>query len=217
MKNKINFYRIITIISIFGFSIVACGENGDPSGPSIPPHTHVWDWATYTTGSGLRECQTAGCTEKARVGDTGPAGGKIIYANATAITAYTANYLEAAPVNQGTSLAWASSEYLSTNIPGTGTAIGTGKDNTAILTLANAPAAKACTDYRGGDKDDWFLPSKDELIEMHKARTHLGISSGSFWSSSQYDDYYAWYQYFNGSENWYLKNSNYNVRAVRAF
>ena len=191
-----------------------------------------WNWTTYTSGSGLRECQTAGCTGKAGVGDRGPAGGIIIYAVASVFTVtgtetFTANYLEAAPVNQGTSLAWA----LSTSPPGSppvqilitgaqGTAIGTGKANTAAILAVekNAPAAEACKDYNGGGKTDWFLPSRDELNEMYNARTHLGISSGKFWSSSQYDYGYVWYQNFDyGSQNNWGKTDNYNVRAVRAF
>ena len=64
----------------------------------------------------------------------------------------------------------------------TGIEIGTGKANTAAILAVNviAPAAKACNDYNGGGKSDWFLPSRDELNEMYKVKTRLGISSGSF-------------------------------------
>jgi len=152
------------------------------------------------------------------IGETGPGGGKIFYDKGSVSDGW--RYLEAAPENQGTSLAWASSGYTETSIAGTGTAIGTGKANTAaILAIdANAPAAKACADYRGGGKDDWFLPSKDELNEMYKARNHLGISSGYFWSSSQGSYSSAWHQGFSsgGQDGGYKGNYNY-VRAVRAF
>jgi len=159
------------------------------------------------------------------IGATGEGGGKIIYHNHTGFTVtgkgqFTARYLEAAPANMATTLAWASSGFYGTDIPGTGTAIGTGKANTAAILAvdANAPAAKACVDYRGGDKNDWFLPSQDELYEMYKARTHLGFSSGGFWSSSQAWSAYAWYLSFgNGGQANPNKASSYSVRAVRAF
>ena len=157
------------------------------------------------------------------IGDTGTGGGIVFYDKGSVSDGW--HYLEAAPVNQGTSLRWASSGYTDTSIAGTRTAIGTGKANTAaILTVdANAPAAKACADYRGGGKDDWFLPSKDELNEMYKARTHLGISSGYFWSSSQYYYYYAWFQNFadglqyDGYQYDITKGYSSPVRAIRAF
>ena len=188
---------------------------------------HNWNWATYTSGSGLRECQNDDCTAKAGIGDTGPAGGIIFYAKdeegftVTGSGSFDANYLEASTVNQGTALAWASSGYTITGIAGTGTAIGTGKANTAAIFAidTNAPAALACKNYDGGDKDDWFLPSKDELNELCKHRSHFGISTGNFLSSSQCFATNAWGQIFaNGSQgSHYNKYYGYNVRAVRAF
>jgi len=153
------------------------------------------------------------------LGDKGPGGGMVFYDKGS--VSYGWRYLEAAPENQGTLLVWASSGYTSTDITGTNTEIGTGKTNTAaILAIdANAPAAKACADYRGGGKNDWFLPSKDELNEMYKARTHLGMSEW-FWSSSQGNNHDAWSQYFaNGNQIYANKDLNnfLNVRAIRAF
>jgi len=157
------------------------------------------------------------------IGDTGPGDGKIIYVSASGFNVTglgTCHYLEAAPVDQEIILAWASSGYTSTYIEGTGTAIGTGKANTAAILAvdANAPAAKACADYRGGDKDDWFLPSRGELDEMYEARSHLGISPIWYWCSSQYNDSYALQLDFE----FYELRSGYKgdvkrVRAVRAF
>ena len=168
---------------------------------------------------------TGGFVPEYVVGDTGPGGGKIIYVSTAGFTvtgtgSFTAHYLEAAPANMATTLAWASSGFTSTDIPGTGTAIGTGKANTALIlaTDTNAPAAKACDDYTGGGKTDWFLPSKDELKEMYNARTHVGISSGVFWSSSQDGYDYACLQDFGyGGQGSYLKGNDFNVCAVRAF
>ena len=114
------------------------------------------------------------------IGDTGPGGGKIFYAVPLGFTLYmdavdtsgtTAHYLEAAPNDNGGG-SWASSGYANTDIPGTGTAIGTGRKNTAIIlaTDVNASAAKICSQYNNNGKTDWFLPSKDELNELYKNR-----------------------------------------------
>lgn len=159
------------------------------------------------------------------IGKMGPGGGVIFYASqsgfeVTGTDSFTAYYLEAAPANMATTLAWASSGFTSIDIAGTATAIGTGKENTRLIlaTDANAPAAKACNEYSNGGKSDWFLPSKDELIEMYKAKTHLGILSGTFLSSTQHS--------INIAHGWSLgtgydttidKSYNMDVRAVRAF
>ena len=223
-KDATNHWKVCAADGEVGQKAAHAPPNGICStcGQDNTPHTHDWNWATYTSGSGLRQCQSGSCTETAGVGSTGPAGGKIIYANATAITAYTANYLEAAPVNQGTYVTW-SSTYV--NVTGAiGTAIGTGKANTAAIIAAHSSdtasnnAAKAAVAYTGGGKTDWFLPSKYELNEMYKAKSHLGISSGWFWSSSQYDYHYAWFQWFADGE-WDSIHMLFasSVRAVRAF
>jgi len=120
-----------------------------------------------------------------KIGDTGPGGGIVFYDKGSVSDGW--RFLEAAPANQGTWLAWASSGYTNTNIAGTGTAIGTGKANTAAILAVdvNAPAAKECADYRGGGLSDWFLPSRDELNEMYQARSHFVNIPGDLWSSSQ--------------------------------
>ena len=149
------------------------------------------------------------------IGSTGPGGGIVFYRKVAYSDGW--RYLEAAPVNQGV-LAWASSLYF--KVVSTGTAIGTGKANTALILAvdANAPAAKACADYRGGGYDDWFLPSEDELYEMYRARTHLGISSGSFWSSSQQISEKAMHQNFSSNGVVLPYNTSLlSVRAIRAF
>ena len=209
MKNTFKFLGIIAIAAIIGFGFTACDDGG---------------------GGGSGGGCNASCLA---IGATGEGGGKIIYHKhsgfkVTGAGSFIAYYLEAAPVNQGTSLEWASdawtseSHYYNTNIAGTGTAIGKGRANTAAILAvdANAPAAKACNEYSNKGKSDWFLPSKDELNEMYKARTHLGISSGIFWSSSQSSKEEAWMQYFSSGNQYETSKSDHlgiNVRAVRYF
>ena len=205
MKNTIKKILIFAIVAIIGIGFAACG-NGDEDSYTFDP----------SLGS-------------ENIGKKGPAGGIIIYYNASGFTvtgedSFTAHYLEAAPTDQATSIKWSS-----TNVDVTGaigTAIGTGKANTAAVIAAHSGdtasnnAAKAAVAYKGGGKSDWFLPSKDELNEMYKARSHLEISFGWFWSSSQDDSNRAWGQYFvNGSQYNYDKViGDYSVVcAVRAF
>jgi len=78
--------------------------------------------------------------------------------------------------------------------------------------------AYAIGDTGPNNKDDWFLPSKDELNEMFKARKHLGISTGDFWSSSQERDSSAWGQSFMNGNQWQNgKNETRYFRPIRAF
>ncbi len=126
------------------------------------------------------------------LGDTGPAGGKIFYVNPDADSdGWT--YLEAAPSDFPDSYKWGNT---TTEVGKTGTAIGTGESNTAAIVAAMVTAgftddyaAKACADSTLGGKDDWFLPSKDELNELYNKIYYVG--SGGFrhgayyWSSSE--------------------------------
>jgi hypothetical protein len=160
--------------------------------------------------------------------NTGPGGGKVFYYSKAGFTMTDTNevchYLEAAPADMPTTLAWASSAFIPpgnggtgdwVNISGTGTDIGTGRKNTELIlaTDVDAPAAKACKDYSNGGKTDWFLPSKDELNELYVVRM-----GQRYWSSSQRHNGYAWYHDFGmdiqSSQANYLTGS---VRAIRAF
>ncbi|GHU24300.1 hypothetical protein FACS1894172_10450 [Spirochaetia bacterium] len=163
------------------------------------------------------------------IGGTGEAGGIIFYVDTTAAVYPGKTYLEAAPADMPTTLRWApdtSPAYIS-GVPGTGTDIGTGKANTALilgvaLNAGEAPAAEACKSLTTGGYTDWFLPSKDELAEMYTKRAIIGgfnTTNGACWSSSQGTTNTAWYQRFSdGYQNGYsFKDDAHCVRAVRAF
>ncbi len=161
-----------------------------------------------------------------RIGDTGPAGGKIIYVNTDpAIVDWT--YLEAALQDQSAAVQWGGA---GTAISTTGTAIGSGKANTEAIVAKLGDnggtdyAAKICSEYtvnnNGVDYDDWFLPSKDELNELYKQTVAVTAGKGNnYWSSSEADSTKAWVQYFsNGAQDDFSnKVSGLSVRAVRAF
>jgi len=79
-------------------------------------------------------------------------------------------------------------------------------------------AALACDNYRNSGCNDWFLPSRDELNQLYLQRSLFGITSGWFWSSSQYLSFSVWVQYFDrGYQNDRIKYDDYYVRPVRAF
>ena len=159
------------------------------------------------------------------IGDTGPGLGKIFYRDEMGFSmtddSTTAYYLEAALADMGSTLAWASGGHTSTDITGTGTAIGEGRNNTVLIlaTDAAAPAASACDAYSNNGKTDWFLPSKDELNALYTNRGSAGIGSTDiYWSSSQYNSTQLWCQHFtDGHQDYANKSSATEVRAIRAF
>jgi hypothetical protein len=162
------------------------------------------------------------------IGDRGPAGGWIIYDKGDNAGGW--RYLEAAPEDQ-TPASWRHKGLLKwgchgKSIPGARhNAIGKGKQNTqAILEACDEPdiAARKCADYRGGGKDDWFLPSLDELnlIYTHLYKQGLGdLRMGEYWSSSETGNgRYAWHHNFtNGKQLYCNKYPEYRVRAIREF
>ncbi len=127
--------------------------------------------------------------------------------------------------DQADGVAW--SGNTSTLVTGAGATSETdGAANTKAIVLDNSEENKAatlCIAYRGGEFDDWFLPSKDELglmyINLHKQDTPIGnFTNTYYWSSSEYGSDYAWNQFFSIG----IQTSNYKygasfVRAVRAF
>ncbi|WP_412758134.1 DUF1566 domain-containing protein, partial [Legionella bozemanae] len=66
---------------------------------------------------------------------------------------------------------------------------------------------------------DWYLPAKDELNCLYQNRDVIGgFSPDVYWSSTEFDASYAWYQYFGfGNQNTTVKIDDIRVRCVRAF
>ncbi len=113
-----------------------------------------------------------------------------------------------------------------------------GAANTAAIVLDNNTADKAatlCTAYNGGSFDDWFLPSRDRLIDMYTNREAINTTAANhagsafdvletaptyakYWSSTDYSDIRALpYGFSNGNSAYGFKYFTYRVRAVRAF
>jgi hypothetical protein len=109
---------------------------------------------------------------------------------------------------------------------GTSTDYGTGQANTNAMkaqTGYTGGAAKVCDDYSvtvgSVTYNDWFLPSKDELNKLYINKVAIGgFADYAYWSSSESNASYAWYQSFSsGSQPFITKPNSIRVRAVRAF
>jgi DUF1680 family protein len=127
-------------------------------------------------------------------GDVGPAGGFIFYENPN----YAADgwrYLEAAPFDQSAGAKWGC--FRRAIAGARGTAIGTGKQNTAdVMAACTDPgtAADLCANLSVNGVRGWFLPSRDELALMYRNLKAAGLGdfrdggvtdNFSYWASSQ--------------------------------
>jgi hypothetical protein len=128
--------------------------------------------------------------------------------------------LIAAPGNQSTGIQWYNGSNIATGA--TATALGTGNSNTNTIVAvqgAGSYAAKLCADLVLGGYSDWYLPSSDELNKLYLNQAAIGgFISSDYWSSSEYDDSYAWYHPFDlSSSGRGSKSFPSLVRAVRSF
>ena len=147
-----------------------------------------------------------------------------------ATLASTCKYLEAAPTS-GTA-AWTDATYewsgitnVAIGVAAQGTAIGTGYKNTQAMVTQSSTAGRAGTvtrAYRGPNSlSDWYLPSKDEMIQMHANKSVIGVFTNEFyWGSSEYDRNGVWVKAVgsgSGAQSLGWKDSPFYVRPVRAF
>jgi hypothetical protein len=159
-----------------------------------------------------------------RIGDTGPAGGKIFYLDTDDNYAGW-RYLEAASAD-----VWYAWGAANTDVEGTSWSIGTGKQNTALIIAKNAilgetdKVAQLCAACTQGGYNDWFLPSVEELILIYAQRSIIGgliggLNDEVYWTSTQYDSIRAYAHNF--ANNVYgavaNKTSQYHGRPIRSF
>ncbi|MCL2042817.1 MAG: DUF1566 domain-containing protein [Treponema sp.] len=156
-----------------------------------------------------------------QVGDTGPAGGIIFFDKGSFGDGW--RYLEVAPAWVDTTAEWGSR---GNDIPGTSTAVGSGKRNTQLIVEQlnqrgeRQRAAQICASLEINGFQDWFLPSRDELNLLFQNRLRVGnLQEARYWSSSQHSRTSALAQNFNnnGRQSDHNKFDNYRVRPVRAF
>jgi hypothetical protein len=182
-------------------------------------------WAGSTefnvTGSGLSLLMPVSAGDGTR---------HIFYKNPT----YAADgwrYMEVAPSDQDASIQWSNNTSWFTHTTA-GIAIGLGHANTTGIvqqTGCNSGAAWLCDTLVLGGFSDWFLPSKNELVEMYRKNVAIDLEPNDlYWSSSEvYDEVaeggvykYAWVLYDDsgiGIPYEFLRANNSRVRAVREF
>ncbi len=155
--------------------------------------------------------------------DRGPAGGWIFYINPNYETDGW-KYMEAAPVDQSSIQAWS-------NFSGSQTgawevrSIGSGPANTeAIIAQVGhtSSAALLCRNYRGGGKNDWFLPSYSEQYQMYlnlKVYGIGGFANQQYWSSTDNNATGAYEYNFSGVGSGTVPKSDITTytRAARRF
>ncbi|MDR2510215.1 MAG: DUF1566 domain-containing protein, partial [Spirochaetaceae bacterium] len=172
-------------------------------------------------------------------GDTGPAGGIIIFSKPRAAENW--RYIEVSPVDLPGTYPWGMFQDGVGVIPNIKTklALGDGIKNTEML-LAALPqpetdpetgeitkevplfAATACDNFELNGFSDWFLPSREELDLAYRIIAEKGngnFSDTSYWTSSQSTATTAWYQRFFDGRIYYngRKAELFLVRPFRVF
>ena len=166
------------------------------------------------------------------VGETGPGGGVVFYAAGSTFASpgsacntagvggiSTCKYLEAAPSDHSSVVAWCSNT--TSALGTTGKAIGTGMANTTTAaTTCTTGAIQIAAGYEYNSKTDWHLPSIYEWSQLYIQRAKVGGFSTDcyYWSSSE-SSATAWVQSFfiTGGQNTRPKSTTNYVRPVRAF
>jgi hypothetical protein len=196
--------------------------------------------ATYNYSASAASCAAGGLCS---IGQTGPGGG-LVFITPTTVGNTTGKYFEAAPAGwsgSGTDPLGKLCTNATSVADATGTAIGTGETNTNLF-AASAACGPWVTDTATAlvlnGKDDWFIPSFDELKAMfsalHKA---AGGALGGFNTSGTVDylsssdnpsgvapsgtgyAYYGWFGSSDGVAGWgsTSKTSSLAYRPVRSF
>ena len=231
-----------------------------PSGVVLPPRP-----TSPTVPAGGRNNPECLRGLSCAVGDIGPSGGIIFYDAGSKQT--WGRWFEAAPVEcESTAKNWRvalagkrGTKQLPMLYPVWKTAarqrveakaLGMGRQNTALIikqhaglpsTALSANAAYYADSLSCGGKDDWFLPSKNELDSLHNVLAEtghgldgdnsFGFSRGFYWTSSEYNNETAWTQLWqNGQqfdrEKWMTGDEPrdktkplipFRVRPIRAF
>ncbi|MCL2130239.1 MAG: DUF1566 domain-containing protein [Treponema sp.] len=172
-------------------------------------------------------------------------GGIIYYRNTSGFTNTYNNvkcyYLEMAPKELGLYM-WAreSASAYKNGVYGLKDTIGSGRQNTALIVATTAypiiyvPAAHACNTYKNNSKEDWFLPSRNELAELSNYYKNVignfdNVPAYGYWCSTQFSNSDAYYMdrlggsiigminMVIGISSPFDKTATHAVRPIRAF
>jgi hypothetical protein len=163
------------------------------------------------------------------VGDMGPGGGIVFYVSRSKFASLGSDcqencrYMEAAVADISIDKqVWCPRDaHIGTTLA-SGAKIGSGMNNTNLAaTKCMSGANKLALDYVNNNKLDWHLPSKDELNQLFLQRAKFGGFRGYYWSSSEADSFWSWYQNFSDFQGEQIKFTRdlpiAYVRPVRAF
>jgi hypothetical protein len=95
--------------------------------------------------------------------------------------------------------------------------------NTVITSqgeTATSYAAGIARAYAGGDYNDWYLPSKEELNKLYLSKSIVGnFADNYYWSSSEnaYNGAYIQRFYDGLSQGTWKDYNTIRVRAIRSF
>ena len=182
------------------------------------------------TNSQIKNICGTNRTTACAIGLKGPGGG-IVFMTPSTLGNTSGLFYEAAPSTWSSpsgdpNSAWCNNTNtvlgIGSTVLGTGAMDGAAK-TTVMLGVCTSGAANLADAYtmtvNGVVYGDWFLPSKGELNQMYVNRTAIGgFASGYYWSSSEFDAFNAWDQYFlNGDQDGPSKTATSYVRPVRAF
>jgi DUF1680 family protein len=183
---------------------------------------HLW------SNRGAGEMNVWLLTREYAVGDAGPAGGWIFYVNPN-FAADGWRCLEAAPFDQSGGAKWG---CFRTAIAGArGTAVGSGRQNTADILAACAEpesAAYLCANLNVNGVRGWHLPSREELALLYRNLRAVGLGDFldggrkeniDYWTSTQVSADMAGHLDFADFGRYHYDDKDFprRVRAVRAF
>jgi len=164
------------------------------------------------------------------IGQPGPAGGIVFFDKGSYSDGW--RFLEAASSDISGTAEWGSYNKI---VRRTNTGRGSGWQNTQIIISflreneETGRAAQIAQEFRQGGYDDWFLPSKDELNLMYENLKQKGLGrfqNAIYWSSSEFNEEFAWHQSFESGTQYSreydyprsrYKNRTFYVRAIRQF